>query len=192
VEPSIANAHAHAFRIRLARDVDVPMLEPIVEASVRGLQTGEYTAVQIERALEKIYGIDRRLIADGTYYVAESTADAVGATIIACGGWSRRTTLYGGDRWSQREDSLLDPQTDAAKIRAFFVLPQWARRGVGRAILHASEAAASAAGFTRFEIGATLTGVALYEAHGYRVRDHIEIALDAEVVLPIARMWKTL
>ena len=128
---------------------------------MRELQRQDYTELQIEGALETIFGVDTTLIDDGTYLVVESDSE-----IVACGGWSKRRTLFGGDRWTRREDDLLDPAVDAAKIRAFFVHPAWARRGVGTLLLESCENAARAAGFRRFEMGATLTGVHLYQRRG--------------------------
>ena len=115
---------------------------------------------------------------------------AVLPRIAGCGGWSKRKTLYGGDRWTGREDSLLDPAMDAAKIRAFFVHPAWARRGVGTLILDACEAAARTAGFSRFEMGATLTGAKLFGARGYVAIRGIEVPLDNGEVLPVIHMEK--
>jgi len=153
---------------------------------VRGLQAGDYTPEQIDAALRKVFGVDSQLIADGTYLVAETA----GGEITGCGGWSKRKTLYGGDVWVAREDSLLDPAKDAAKIRAFFVHPNWARRGVGTLILEACEKAALEAGFTRFEMGATLTGVALYSARGYTALENLAVPLGDGLALPIVRMEK--
>jgi GNAT superfamily N-acetyltransferase len=110
--------------------------------------------------------------------------------IAGCGGWSKRKTLYGGDRWTCRQDSLLDPAMDAAKIRAFFVHPAWARRGVGTLILDACEAAARTAGFSRFEMGATLTGAKLFGVMGYVAVRGIEVPLDNGEVLPVIHMEK--
>lgn len=138
------------FHIRKAAAVDVPRLREVIDASVRGLQSGDYSPAQIAGALQSVYGVDSQLIADGTYLVAEVVERGVAKSeIVACGGWSRRKTLYGGDQYAQREDSLLDPERDAAKIRAFFVHPDWARRGIGTLILEACENAARDAGFTR-------------------------------------------
>jgi GNAT superfamily N-acetyltransferase len=153
--------------VRRATPGDIPQLGPLIDASVRGLQAGDYSAADIERALATVYGVDTQLIADGTYFVAEASE------IVGCGGWSKRATLFGGDQYAAREDSLLDPRKDAAKIRAFFVHPDWARRGIGTKILDACEAAARDAGFTRFEMGATLTGVPFYEARGYTAIERI-------------------
>jgi N-acetylglutamate synthase-like GNAT family acetyltransferase len=185
-------------RIRQATSADVPVLRDLIEASVRGLQAQDYSPSQIDGALATVYGVDTQLIADGTYLVVEN----VGATapvvleappaplIVGCGGWSKRKTLYGGDQWTGREAALLDPTHDAAKIRAFFVHPAWARRGIGTMILNACESAARAAGFTRFEMGATLTGVPLYQARGYVVLENLEVPLANGETLPIVRMEK--
>ena len=153
-------------QIRKAIAADVPHLREIIEASVRGLQADDYSPAQIEGALQCVYGVDSQLIADGTYLVAEEVSGAE-PLIVACGGWSKRKTLYGGDQYEAREDSLLDPSHDAAKIRAFFVHPEYARRGLGTMILKACEEAAKAAGFRRLEMGATLSGVQFYKAKGY-------------------------
>jgi GNAT superfamily N-acetyltransferase len=174
------------FSIRLASPTDVPFLQVLIEASVRGLQTQDYSPEQIDAALLKVFGVDSQLIADGTYFLVQAfSGEAVG-----CGGWSKRKTLYGGDVWSNREDSLLNPETDAAKIRAFFVHPAWARRGIGTLILETCEAAALAAGFSRFEMGATLTGVPLYEARGYQALENLQVPLGDHLALPIVRMHK--
>ena len=155
---------AGGWIIRRATPADVPVLTGLIDASVRGLQAGDYTPAQIDGALRTVYGVDTQLIADGTYFVVEDA----GGTIAGCGGWSKRKTLYGGDVFRAREDSLLDPRCDAARIRAFFVHPERARRGIGAMILEAWESAAVAAGFRRLEMGATLTGVPFYRAKGYR------------------------
>ncbi len=112
------------------------------------------------------------------------------SVIVGCGGWSKRKTLYGGDHWTAREDALLDPLHDAAKIRAFFIHPAWARRGIGGMILETCERAARSAGFTRLEMGATLTGVPFYEAKGYVALEHLAVPLAGGESLPIVRMAK--
>jgi GNAT superfamily N-acetyltransferase len=173
--------------IRRATVADVPRLEALIDASVRGLQSRDYSPEQIDRALRSVYGVDTRLIEDGTYYAAE-TDDR--ATLAGCGGWSKRKTLFGGGKYSSREDDLLDPATDAAKVRAFFVHPQWARRGIASLILEACEDAARAAGFARFELGATLSGVPFYRARGYAEIDRIEAPLDDGIALAVIRMEK--
>ncbi len=179
---------AMKVRVRTAVSEDTPRLREIIEASVRGLQAEDYSAAQIEGALASVYGVDSQLIADGTYFVAEIADHA--AEIVACGGWSKRRTLYGGDQYAGREDSLLNPETDAAKIRAFFVHPDWARQGIGTLILDACEQAATAAGFTRLEMGATLSGVAFYRARGYSEIENQNVALGNGEQLPIVKMAK--
>lgn len=173
--------------IRVAVTEDIPVLASLIAASVRGLQARDYTHSQLEEALKSVYGVDTQLIADGTYFAAE-----VDCVIVACGGWSKRKTLYGADHCEGREDSLLNPTTDAAKIRAFFVHPDWARRGIGTKVLEACETAARAEGFQRFEMGATLTGVSLYKARGYREVEKIGVPLPNGELLPIVRMEKGL
>jgi GNAT superfamily N-acetyltransferase len=191
------------IRIRLAVSADIPALRTLIDASVRGLQTRDYTPSQIESALATVYGVDTQLLADGTYFVAEAGAEQGGCSaeaaaptftpiIVGCGGWSKRKTLYGGDQWTGREAALLAPQHDAAKIRAFFIHPSWTRRGIGTMILEACENAAVAAGFTRFEMGATLTGVLLYQARGYVALENLEVPLANGESLPIVRMEKRL
>jgi GNAT superfamily N-acetyltransferase len=151
------------------------------------LQAADYAPAQIEGALQTVYGVDSQLVADGTYFVVE---DGPEPTIVGCGGWSKRKTLFGGDRWTGREDSLLDPQREAAKIRAFFVHPDWVRRGIGSMILEVCESAATAAGFTRFEMGATLTGVPLYRAKGYVALENLDVPLKNGESLAVVRMEK--
>lgn len=188
------------LRLRLAVPADIPALRKLIESSVRRLQAGDYTAAQIEGALKTVFGVDSQLIADGTYFVAEVLPDgeprprqpgkASPPALAGCGGWSKRNTLYGGDQWNSREDSLLDPRRDAAKIRAFFVHPDWARCGVGTMILDACENAARAAGFIRFEMGATLTGAKLFRARGYTAVKPIAIPLANCESLPVIHMEK--
>jgi GNAT superfamily N-acetyltransferase len=178
------------FSLRKAVPADVPILRALIDASVRGLQAGDYSPSQIESALASVYGVDSQLISDGTYFVVEAKSAA--SAIVACGGWSKRKTLYGGDVWKAREDSLLDPQTDAAKIRAFFVHPDWVRRGIGTMLLDACERAAVAEGFRRFEMGATLSGVPLYRARGYISLENLGVPLANGESLPIVRMEKRL
>lgn len=184
------------FIIRIAELRDVSELKTVIHASVLELQAHDYSPAQLERALKAVYGVDTQLIADKTYFVAEAHEERKYATlstqpvIVGCGGWSRRKTLYGGDQWSGREDSLVDPAQDAAKIRAFFVHPKWARQGIGSLILEACETAAKAEGFHRLEMGATLTGVPFYRAKGYIELESTEAPLGDGLTLPIVRMGK--
>jgi GNAT superfamily N-acetyltransferase len=180
------------FHVRIATKADVPVLHALIESSVRGLQANDYTPAQIEGALGTVLGLDTQLIKDQTYFVIEA-ADAAGKTVIAaCGGWSKRKTLFGSDHAAVREPELLDPKIDAAKIRAFFVHPDWARRGLGTLLLETCENAAKSAGFTRFEMGSTLTGVALYKLRGYHVIEPIAVPLRNGESLPVIRMAKSL
>jgi predicted N-acetyltransferase YhbS len=141
----------------------------------------------IEGALGTVFGVDSQLIQDETYFVAESEGQVVG-----CGGWSKRQTLYGGDRGKKPEaDQLLDPSVDAAKIRAFFVHPTWARKGIGSQIMNQCERAALEAGFKTIEIIATLAGEPLYHRFGYQTLQQFEIALPNKSMLPVIRMFKS-
>jgi GNAT superfamily N-acetyltransferase len=188
------------IRLRLAVPEDVPVLRELIDASVRGLQAQDYTPAQIEGALKTVFGVDSQLIADETYIVAQAEPAAIERAraknappewiIVGCGGWSKRKTLYGSDHWTGREDALLDPLHDAAKIRAFFIHPDWARRGVGSMILQACENEAKSAGFTRYEMGATLTGAKLFGAKGYVAVKPISIPLVNGESLPVIHMEK--
>lgn len=189
------------FTIRPARLDDVPALEELIPLSVRELMAGYYSPAQMAAALGEertsgggtfsarrtgpVFGVDRHLIEDGTYFVADA-----GGRVVGCGGWSRRKAVYGGDRGREGEDTYIDPTTDPARIRAFFVHPRWARRGIGRALLRECEAAIRAAGFRDIVMVATLPGVPLYEATGYAVQERYEVKLTDELVLPVVRMGK--
>jgi GNAT superfamily N-acetyltransferase len=205
------------FLLRQATPEDIPHLRALIESSVRALQASDYTPTQIEAALHSVYGVDTQLIADGTYFTVEVAtpspritnhqsqittpaapppritsheSQVTASAPIACGGWSKRKTLYGGDQFTHREDALLDPARDAAKIRAFFVHPQYTRRGIATLILEACEQAARAAGFTRLEMGSTLSGVAFYRAQGYEAHENLQVPLSNGETLPIVRMAK--
>jgi GNAT superfamily N-acetyltransferase len=179
---------------RLTVPADIPRLGPLIEASIRGLQVNDYSPSQIDLAIGTWLGLDTQLIADGTYFAVDAPEDLLGPAtsegLVACGGWSRRKTPYGSDHRPGRDDALLDPSTDAAKIRAFFVHPAWARRGIGTRILELCEQAAQTEGFTRFEMGATLTGIPLYLRHGYVEGERIDLPLANGEVLPIVKMTK--
>jgi len=175
------------FELRLATMEDVPAIAVLIEASVHGLQAGDYTNEQRAGALGSVFGVDRQLISDGTYFVIEAEG-----RLVACGGWSNRKTLFGSDNVAGKDDAFLDPKVDAARIRAFFVHPQWARRGLGSRLMEAGEAAARAAGFTRLELGATLTGIPLYERFGFRALERSDVPLPNGAAIPIVKMGKTL
>jgi N-acetylglutamate synthase-like GNAT family acetyltransferase len=176
-----------AFTIRLACDADIAALEQLIPLSVRGLQASVYTPAQMEAALGPVFGVDRQLIRDGTYFVVENDG-----AIVGCGGWSRRKAVFGGDRERAGEDAVLDPAKDPARIRAFFVHPDWARRGIGSAILAKCEEAIRAAGFRDAVMVATLAGEPLYAAFGYAVQERYEVPLGDELTLPVVRMGKLL
>jgi len=200
------------FNLRLAADEDVPALHALIEASVRGLQAADYTQAQIEGALGTVLGLDTQLIRDKSYFVAEvadlewgaygaeaqlsSMVSGVGVKtptyqLAGCGGWSKRKTLFGADRGPGREPELLDPASDAAKVRAIFVHPMFARMGLGSLILATVESAAREAGFTRYEMGSTLTGVPLYRLKGYVEVERIDVPLWNGEALPVVKMVKT-
>jgi GNAT superfamily N-acetyltransferase len=180
-----ADDSGEPLRLRAAALSDVADLEALIARSARSLQLGDYTAVQIEAALNQVFGVDRQLIADGGYRVIEQ-----GRELVACGGWSRRRTLFGADAAANRDDELLDPLTEPAKIRAFFVDPRFARRGLASRLLAESERAAAAYGFSAFELGATLTGQAFYLRHGYRALETIVAPLSQGQALTLVRMTK--
>jgi GNAT superfamily N-acetyltransferase len=165
---------------------DSQRLHQLIALSVRGLMPQSYTPAQLEGALGNWLGLDTQLIADGTYFIVETST----GELVGCGGWSKRKTPYGSDHRAGRENELLDPTVDAAKIRAFFVHPDWARRGIGTLLLEASEAAAIAVGFHRLEMGATLTGFPLYERFGYVAEERKGLPLADGDVLEIVRMTK--
>ena len=178
---------ASQFELRVANEADIPMLREVIEASVRELQMNDYTPAQIEGALGTVLGLDSQLIADRTYFVAEATETH---QIAGCGGWSKRKTLFGSDHGPGREPELLNPATDAAKVRAIFVHPNFARRGLGSLILATVEEAARAAGFQHFEMGSTLTGVPLYTLKGYVEVERLAVPLWNGETLPVVKMIK--
>ena len=171
--------------IRRATLADKPALEALIARSARELSRGDYTPEQVEGALQGAFGVDTQLIRDGTYFVVECEGKIAG-----CGGWSHRRTLFGGDARAERDAAELDPQMDAAKIRAFFVDPDFVRRGIGRAILERCEAEARAHGFTRFELMATLPGVRLYRECGYVGDKQIQYEVRPGVSIEFVPMSK--
>jgi GNAT superfamily N-acetyltransferase len=174
-----------AWTPRIARESDIPALERLIPASARALQAPYYTQAQIEAALGPVFGVDRQLIRDSTYFVVDQQGEILGA-----GGWSKRKSLYGGDQGRAGPDPELDPDKEPARIRAFFVHPLWARRGIGRAILAACEEAAWRHGFRQTDLVATLAGVPLYGRFGYEVIERYEIPLRDGLRLPVARMTR--
>jgi GNAT superfamily N-acetyltransferase len=180
--------HPAGLSIRPATLDDAAELRRLIRLSVEELQKNDYSAEQLKVAVETVFTLDTQLIADGTYFVIQGPDDV----IVACGGWSARKTLCGGDLHAVRDDALLDPAKEAAKIRAFFVHPEWARRGLGSWLLRHCEEAAQQAGFTRFEMAATLTGVPLYKARGYQVVEDTSVPLSGCATLPVVIMAREL
>lgn len=166
---------------------DVPALEELIPLSVRALQAGHYSPAQMEAAIGPVFGVDRQIIADGTYFVVEDAG-----RIVGCGGWSRRKAVFGGDRARFGADEMIDPLRDPARIRAFFVHPGFARRGIGRALLAACESAIVAAKFANAELVATLAGEPLYAAFSYEVVGRFEVPISGGLKLPVVRMKKRL
>ena len=168
---------------RLAREDDVPALEQLIPLSVRSLQAAHYSPAQMEAALGPVFGVDRQLIRDGTYFVVEQ-----GDEIVGCGGWSKRNSLFGSDGARVQPDAELNPTRDAARVRAFFVHPARARRGIGRSILLACEQAIRDARFRSIDLVATLAGEPLYAACGYTAVQRFDIAMSGGLSLPAVRM----
>jgi len=175
------------WALRLAHADDIPKLETLIERSVRELQSPYYSSAQMDGALGTVFGVDRQLVRDHTYFVVEQKG-----ALVACGGWSKRASLFGSDTARMKEDALLDPHSQAARIRAFFVHPQAARRGLGRAILLACEEAIRAARFHQIELVATLAGVDFYRAFGYNTGERYEVPLANGLSLPVVPMTKNL
>jgi GNAT superfamily N-acetyltransferase len=178
---------SRAWRPRRAEAGDIPAIAALIPLSVRGLQVPYYSEAQREAALGDVFAVDRQLIRDGTYFVVEDAG-----RMVACGGWSRRQSLCGGDHGRPGEDPPLDPAREPARIRAFFVHPDWARRGIGRALIAACEDAIRAAGFRSITLSATLAGEPLYAALGYAAGARTEVALAGGLTLGVVAMGKAL
>jgi L-amino acid N-acyltransferase YncA len=174
-------------RFRQAKPADVPAIRSLIEASVRGLSEPLYSQRQIDSSLRYLFGPDSQLIADGTYYVVD-----VGGEVIASGGWSQRQTLHGGDQAKQGEDPLIDPLREPARLRAFFVHPSWARRGIGKLLFYECSTAARGAGFRELELTATLPGEQLYQTLGFTVIERGAVEMPDGVALPTARMRRAI
>jgi GNAT superfamily N-acetyltransferase len=175
-----------SYEIRRAIPEDIDVLKRLIGRSARKIGTERYTAEQMETALRGAFGVDSQLITDGTYFVVEGDEGLV----VACGGWSWRRTLFGSDNRADREVGELDPRTDAAKIRAFFVDPRHLRKGIASALLARCEAEAIAAGFLRLELMGTLTGEPFYTARGYVPTASISYEGESGVFIPFIAMSK--
>jgi N-acetylglutamate synthase-like GNAT family acetyltransferase len=177
-----------SIEIRLATETDILAIQELIRESVSALSAGYYTSTQIASALSHVFGVDTQLILDETYFVA-----GVENSIVGSGGWSKRATLFGGDQSKLAGvDRLLDPEKEAARIRAFYVHPQWSRRGIASRILESCEDAARKAGFSRIELVATLPGEPLYLARGYEKAEPIQIETADGESLAAFRMTKCL
>lgn len=176
-----------AITMRLARPADIPELNPLIERSARALSEGYYSPRQIDAAVRHVFGVDSRLVEDGTYFVAQEGTRPVGG-----GGWSRRRTLYGGDQRPVGSAEWLDPAVDAARIRAFFVAPEATRQGIGRRLLETCAEAATRAGFTRLALMATLPGVPLYSACGFVEVESVTDILPGGTSIEFIRMERSL
>ncbi|HEX2079370.1 MAG TPA: GNAT family N-acetyltransferase [Longimicrobium sp.] len=172
------------LRLRVATHGDLDAIRALIPLSVRGLSGGWYSPPQIESAIRHVFGPDTQLITDGTYFVVEDA----GGELVGCGGWSLRRTLYGGDQAKDMEDPRLDPAVEPARIRAFFVHPDHARRGIASRIMDACMDAAKAAGFRSLELAATLPGEPLYRAFGFEPVEQIESTLPDGVEIRFVRM----
>jgi GNAT superfamily N-acetyltransferase len=175
------------YLIRKATLDDRAAIEELIVESARVLSRKDYSDEQIEAAVETVFGVDTSLILDGTYFVAESDG-----RLLGCGGWSKRKTLFGGDQFASRDASELDPQTEPAKIRAFFIHPESARKGIARAILSKCEAEARACGFRSLELMSTLPGLKLYRACGYEGVERVEYEIGGGVTIQFVPMRKDL
>jgi GNAT superfamily N-acetyltransferase len=175
------------YIIRKATIADRDAIKQLIIESARSLSRDDYSEQQIEAAIATVFGVDTNLILDGTYFVADSDG-----TLIGCGGWSKRKTLFGGDQYATRDAGELDPKTEPAKIRAFFVHPEHARKGIARAILAACESEARACGFQSVELMSTLPGLKLYWACGYKGDERVELDVGGGVTIGLVPMKKDL
>lgn len=175
------------YIIRKATLSDRPAITQLIKDSARSLSRADYTEAQIEGAIATVFGVDTNLILDATYFVADHNGELIG-----CGGWSRRKTLFGGDQYATRDASYLDPRVEPAKIRAFFIRPQHARKGIARAILATCENEAREAGFRSLELMSTLPGIKLYRACGYEGNRGVELSVGEGITIGLVPMSKAL
>ncbi|MCC6555703.1 MAG: GNAT family N-acetyltransferase [Polyangiaceae bacterium] len=174
-------------QLRRARPSDLPALQALIERSGLGLSAPYYTPVQAEAVTRHVFGVDTQLIEDRTYFVIEAEG-----RLAACGGWSKRRTLFGGDQAKTGPDPLLDPSAEPARVRAFFVDPAAARRGLGRRLMSECVDEARAAGFRALELVSTLPGEPLYLASGFTIIERFELLLPGEIRVPVSRMRRDL
>jgi GNAT superfamily N-acetyltransferase len=172
--------------LRKATLADIPILEQLIAESARALTSQDYTNAQIEAAIGTAWGVDTELIRDGTYFVVEDKD----ADLVGCGGWSRRKTLFGSDKQLGRESEVLDPSRNSARIRAFFVRPDWARRGIGRELLLKCEPEARRDGFRSASLVATLTGQRFYLSSGYVGEERVDYPLAGGTTITFVPMTK--
>lgn len=175
--------HQATLRLRPAMADDAGALRALIERSAMALSVGFYTRQQAAALTREVFGVDSQLLADASYYVIEADG-----AIVACGGWGRRSTSYGGDQAKSAPERLLDPATEAARIRAFFVEPAMARRGLGKMLMTHCAAQAAAAGFGTLELVSTMPGVPLYLALGFVEVERFDLLLGGAVRAPVARM----
>lgn len=175
------------YVIRKATLSDRLAITELIKVSARGLSRVDYSDAQIEGAIATVFGVDTNLIVDGTYFVVMSTGKLVG-----CGGWSKRKTLFGGDQYATRDAGELDPKTEPAKIRAFFIHPAHARQGIARAILERCETEARDWGFQALELMSTLPGIKLYRACGYEGDERVELEVGEGLTIGLVPMRKEL
>ena len=175
------------YQVRHATLDDRQAITHLIAESARRLSREHYADAQIEAAIASVFGVDTTLIEDGTYFVAEQEGELIG-----CGGWSKRKTLYGGDQFSDRDTAMIDPASEPSRIRAFFVHPGHARKGVARAILSVCETEAKAHGFGALELLSTLPGIKFYEANGYSPIGNFDLELANGVKIPFVPMRKQL
>jgi GNAT superfamily N-acetyltransferase len=173
--------------VRTATLADRDVLRDLIARSARELSAADYRPEQVEGALQGAFGVDTQLIHDGTFFVAEG-----GGAIVGCGGWSYRKTLFGSDKRPERDAAELDPRTDAAKIRAFFVDPVHARKGIGTLLLQKCESEAKRRGFSRVELMSTLTGIRLYSARGYAGVEQVRYEVSPGVAIEFLPMSKSI
>ena len=166
---------------------DREQIKQLIADSARHLSREHYNNTQIEAAIATVFGVDTDLIEDGTYFVAE-----ISGTLAGCGGWSKRKTLFGGDQFASRDTGYLDPESEPAKIRAFFVHPDFARQGVARGILERCESEARQQGFRALELMATLPGIEFYKFCGFSETGNFDLDLGDGVMLELVPMRKDL